>query len=165
VIAATLAGGSFQSENGVTFLPMTATPHLGCLASRADGSLVGCGANWQPDFMALGTSATGSTWSKVFRFVELAGPIECPATSAEATMSAPLWPGLRDQFGATGPTCTATPGEPGPDASPPPPAPKKTGCCDAGDGGATGAIAAFVLGALLLHAPLRRRRHSPDRAA
>jgi hypothetical protein len=99
VAVATGAGGSYISTtSGASFTPMANAPQLGCLGQRGDGQLIGCGANWEPDYKAVDRSTDAATWSKVFRFVELDGPLQCPAGSAEQDMCAPLWPGLRDQF-------------------------------------------------------------------
>jgi hypothetical protein len=146
-------GGSFQSsDNGATF-SAAQTPQLACLGSH-DGKLVGCSANWQPDFKAVTRSGDGgATWEKAFRFVELAGPLQCPAGTTTHEMCDSLWPGLQQQFGATGPACLAEP-----DITPPP---KKSGggCCDAGDGGAVGAagLAGWV-GFVALGGRRRRQR-------
>ena len=145
VLVATLGGGSFQSAaGGTTFAPMTSPPQLACVGQRGDGAIFGCGANWAPDNKAIAKTADGATWSKVFRFVELAGPIDCPAGTPE-----------HDTCGATGPTaCNA---EPTPDDTPP--APRKAGgCCDAGDA-SLGQLGQLGLFALLCGArTLRRRR-------
>ena len=50
-----------------------------CLGERADGTMFGCGTNWDPDFAALARAPGLGPWSKVFRFVELRGPVSCPA--------------------------------------------------------------------------------------
>ena len=130
VLVATLGGGSFQSSSdGTTFAPMTSPPQLACVGQRGDGAIYGCGANWEPDNKAIAKSTDGITWSKVFRFVELAGPVDCPAGTPEHDTCGSQWPSVQQQFGATGPT--ACNGEPTADNTP---APKKTGgCCDAGD--------------------------------
>jgi hypothetical protein len=129
VLVATQTGGSFRStNNGMTFAPMGGPPQLACLGQREDGVLIGCGANWTPDFKAVAKSDdNGATWQKVWRFVELAGPLQCPAGTAEHdSCEVAQWPNLQAQFGTTGPACNLVP-----DSSPPP---KKTGCCDASDG-------------------------------
>jgi uncharacterized protein (TIGR03382 family) len=150
VLVATVAGGSFTSaDGGATFTPMAAPPQLACLGQQG-GTVYGCGANWQPDFMAVGKSGDAASWSKVFRFVELQGPLACPAGTAEHDMCAPLWPSLQQQFGATGSLCNIAPG----DAAPAPVVAKKTGCCDAGEGAPIGLAWAFGLGVWLM----RRRR-------
>ena len=130
VLVATLGGGSFQSSSdGTTFAPMTNPPQLAGVGQRGDGAIYGCGANWEPDNKAIAKSTDGITWSKVFRFVELAGPVDCPAGTPEHDTCGSQWPSVQQQFGATGPT--ACNGEPTADNTP---APKKTGgCCDAGD--------------------------------
>ena len=128
-------GGTFRSaDGGATFGPAATTPRLGCVGQRPDGTLIGCAANWDPDFMAVGRSDDASQWQKMFRFVELAGPLSCPAgTTGHDVCDQELWPGLKAQFGATGPTgptCSASP-----DGAEPP---KPGGCCDAGGGAPIG---------------------------
>lgn len=132
VIAATIAGGSFEStDGGATFAQMAAPPQLACLGQRGDGQLFGCGANWDPDNKAVARSTDAASWSKVFRFVELNGVIpSCPTGSAEHDMCGPMWPALQQQFGATGTTCGAAPDAPVPDNTVPA---KKSGCCDASE--------------------------------
>lgn len=156
VVVATQAGGSFSSaDGGATFAPMTNPPQLACLGQKA-GVLYGCGANWDPDHKAVARSADATTWDKVFRFVELAGPLACPAGTPEHDVCAPLWPALQQQFGATGSTCGVAPGDPVPDTTP---AVKRSGCCDAGEGAPIGLAWAFAVG-LALARPRRRRRAS-----
>jgi hypothetical protein len=152
VLIATLGGGAFTSrDGGATFSAMPGAPQLACVGQRDDGALYGCGANWQPDFKAVARSADGAAWDKVFRFVELAGPLECPAGTAQRETCGALWPAVQQQFGTTGPQSCGR--EPGPDQTPPPATP--AGCCEAG-GGSLGAIA--LLGALSCAVTLRRRR-------
>ncbi|HEY4177391.1 MAG TPA: sialidase family protein [Kofleriaceae bacterium] len=168
VIVATLGGGtSMRAAGASTFTLLGSTvpngpdpvpPHLGCLGQRPDGTLVGCGANWQPDYMAVGQGADPLAMHKLFRFVELAGPLTCPAGSTSATECDPQWPALQQQFGATGPTATcAAPA----DAGPPPALPKAStddgGCCNASTVAAPGALL-LACGVGLL---LSRRRKKP----
>lgn len=129
--------GTFRSDTGgESFGPATATPQLGCLGKRPDGTLVGCAANWEPDFMAIGRSADAAQWEKIFRFVELDGPLACPAgTPGHDICDVQLWPGVQTQFGATGPTCPSATDLPMGDVVAPP---RSGGCCDAGDGATVG---------------------------
>jgi hypothetical protein len=146
VLVATLATGSFEStDRGASFSAMTGTPQLACVGQRGDGTVFGCGANWEPDFKAVARSSDGASWNKVFRFVELAGPLDCPAGSAEHDVCGGQWPALQQQFGSTGPIADVTP-------------PRKSGgCCDAGaSADQLGALA--TLAALCGAALLRRRR-------
>ncbi|HEY4239825.1 MAG TPA: sialidase family protein [Kofleriaceae bacterium] len=162
VSVATLAGGSFNStDHGMTFSPMNAPPQLECLGQRADGTIFGCGANWQPDYKAIARTPDEQTWTESFRFVELAGPLDCPATSPAAQMCNPMWPALQAQFGSTGPTnpsCAApAPDGPSVDAA----GPKKSsgsGCCSVSNLGAAGGGAAFGLALCTSAFALRRRR-------
>ncbi|MDB4952871.1 MAG: hypothetical protein JWO36_440 [Myxococcales bacterium] len=151
VLVATQTGGSFRStDGGVSFSAMGAQPQLACLGQRDDGALFGCGANWDPDFKAVARSADGgASWQKVWRFVELAGPMQCPAGTPEYDMcDQAQWANLRAQFGATGPSCGIAPDPPA-DAAAPPVASKKSGCCDASDGAPTMVVLTLVLALLL----------------
>jgi uncharacterized protein (TIGR03382 family) len=91
----------------------------------------------------------------VFRFVELAGPVDCPAGTPEHDTCGPLWPSLQQQFGAVGTTGTSCKvslpdgSAPSADAT----LVKKSGCCDAGEGAPVGLAWAFGIGLWL-----RRRR-------
>lgn len=159
VYVATLSG-SFESVDGINYVPLAGAPQLGCLGER-DGSLVGCGANWQPDFKAVALQGDDDSWSKIFRFVELAGPLECDAGTTVAELCNPLWPALQMQFGATGPTdpACAAPVLDGPDVvgAEPPPVKESGGCCEAGGGAPFGAMG---LAALVAMFGVRRRKHS-----
>jgi hypothetical protein len=130
-------GGTFRSDaSGEHFEPVTPAPQLGCLGKRPDGTLVGCAANWEPDFMAIGRSDDASQWEKIFRFIELDGPLACPAgTPGHDLCDVQLWPGVRAQFGATGPSCPSATDLPMADIVAPP---RSGGCCDAGDGAPIG---------------------------
>lgn len=151
VVVATLGGDAFRSvDRGATFEPMTNAPQLGCVGQRGDGSLFGCGANWEPDFKAVARSSDGASWSKVFRFVELAGPVECAPGTPQHDLCGAQWPAVQEQFGTTGPTC----GDVAPDTTPPPA--RSGGCCQSGRSpGELGAIA--LLAALCGAFTLRRR--------
>jgi len=169
ILVATLGGGSFESaDGGATFTAMVNAPQLACVGQRDDGRIYGCAANWEPDNKAVAVSTDDRTWSKVFRFVELAGPVECPAGTMQHDTCGAQWPAVQQQFGTTGPTCGASappPAQPPPDAAPPAIKPAAGGCCDAGADaagqlGALGLLAA-VCGAVLLRG--RRRARSGER--
>lgn len=164
-LIATASGGTFESagpQSAFSRLGMTRPnapdlkpPQLGCIAQKADGTLIGCGANWAPDYLAVGRASQPLAWQKLFRFVELAGPVECAAGTTEETLCAPLWPALKTQFAATGPgTCGALPDLEIVDLATPP-TKAGSGCCDAGGGTPA---AAFALSALAGVIVLRRRR-------
>jgi hypothetical protein len=158
VIVATQLGGSVvSSDGGMTFSTMASPPQLSCLGQSPDGSLIGCGANWQPDYKSVTKSADGgTTWSNVWRFVNLYGPLQCPAGTAEHdTCADQEWSTLQQQFGTSGPTCGPYVGMNGVDAPPVTQTmPKKSaGCCDAG-----GAPPALLAGGVLALWFGRRRR-------
>ena len=153
VYVATMSGSFRSTDRGASFQPLAGTPQLACLGQSTDGQLFGCGTNWDPDFKAVAKSSDAATWDKAFRFVELAGPLECAAGTTVATECDPMWSALQAQFGATGPACLAPP-----DATPPP---KKAGCCDAGEG----ELGAFALVGWLALVFRRRRASSDTRAS
>jgi len=151
-----IGGPAYRSSNsGVAFDPMPAAPQLACLGKNPDGSLIGCGANWQPDYEAVTKSTdSAASFSKVWRFVELAGPLDCPAGTPEYdNCNLEMWDNVKAQFAATGPTCGSNVVPP--DGANGDPAPKKSGgCCDAGTSAPIGLVWVVVVGGLLL----RRRR-------
>jgi len=153
VVVATLNAQSFVStDRGAAFSPMTGAPQLACIGQRGDGALFACGANWEPDFMAVAKSTDGASWAKQFRFVELAGPVDCPAGTAERDTCGGQWPAQQEKFGARAPACAAEPV-----ADTPPPPRRAGGCCGvAAQPGELGAIA--LLAALCGGATLRRHR-------
>jgi len=156
-----MGGPTFSSTDaGASFAPLAGAPQLACLAQRADGTLFGCGANWDPDFKAVAKSADGgASWEKVWRFVEIAGAVQCGAgTVQHDTCDVALWDcpscqtDLKRQFGAKGPSCGAAASDPPGDLPPK----KDGGCCDAGDAGTSSVL--FVLGLLVLARGRRRGR-------
>jgi len=142
-----MGGPAYESsDGGMTFPPLTTAPQqLACVAKRADGTLFGCGANWDPDFEAVARSNDGgATWSKTWRFVETQGALKCPeGTVQHDTCDATLWDcpscmtDLKRQFGAKGSTCLPH----DVDVTPP----IKKGCCD-GSGAESSLLWLFVLG-------------------
>jgi hypothetical protein len=155
-----IGGPAFKSGNGgVTFDQMPAAPQLACLGAAPGGDLVGCGANWQPDYEAVTRSTDTATFSKVWRFVELAGPLKCPAGTAEYDMcDQELWDNLKAQFASTGPTCGANVVPPDDPISGDPAPKRSSGCCDSAPGAAPAGIMWIVLAAIWLSGAARRRR-------
>jgi hypothetical protein len=143
VIVSSGEAGTFRATDGIAFSALAGAPQLSCLGTRSDGSYLGCGTNWDPDFMAVARSSDLGSWGKLFRFVELAGPLECP----QINECGEAWTTLKAQFGATGPSCGIS--------EPPPPPDDKGGCCDAGTG-APWVNLGLGLGLALL--ALRKRR-------
>ncbi len=148
------AAGVYRSgDGGATFERLTDSPQLACLARRSDGTLAGCAPNWDPDFMAVGRSSDAAQWEKIFRFVELAGPVSCPAgTVGREVCDQQLWPALQAQFGATGPRCGGDTDLAG-DTTPP----EAGGCCDAGDRAPIGvSVLGLIVAWVLAYRPRRR---------
>jgi photosystem II stability/assembly factor-like uncharacterized protein len=147
-----LAKGCVQisHDGGVTWALAAEQPRLACLDERSDGTLFGCGANWEPDNFSLGSSTDGESWEKVYRFSETAGPLECESGTEQAECAALTWPGLCEMFGI----CVR-----GPDAGPPPEM-SDGGCCSVESGSDTDWIPGVlvVLVALAWGGVRRRRR-------
>ncbi len=155
VLVGTVLDGVYRSTDlGESFSRPTDQPQMGCLGESSDGTLYACGANYEPDYMGLGTSPDGDEWTRLLEFRDIAGPLECdPGTIQHDVCAALIWPSLAKQIGV---------GVGGPDAGPGDivdAAPIDAPTIDAGTGrkpkedcGCTLAVAAvFVL-------PLRRRR-------
>jgi hypothetical protein len=152
-----VGGPTYKSvDGGVTFTQLSGVPEMACLTQDANGDLLGCGANWEPDFKAIARSTDGgATWTKQWRFIEMADALQCPAgTEQHDTCDVSLWDctecltDLKRQFGATGPTCGV--------AATDSPAPKKSsGCCGVGD--PVGVLWAVLVGVALV---LTRRRRT-----
>lgn len=156
VLVATRLGGSHRStDDGLHFSAMTGAPQAACLGDR-DGTLFACGANWDPDHFSIGRSADGAAWTKVFRFIDLDGPLACPAgTVQHDTCEVEQWPMVREQFGI--------PVDAGVDGGDQPPGPEPGGCCDSA-GAKDVAVPVLALGVLLGVGVwrVRRSRRKPD---
>ena len=106
-------GVQFSTDAGKTWNSTSQSPRMACAGARpSDGALFSCGANWTPDMFALARSTDAQSWSKLFRFSDLKGPIECPNDSQSEMLCGPIWPMLATQFGIGG----ADAGPPHPDA-------------------------------------------------
>lgn len=153
-VGITFVGGppAVSTDGGRSFAPLANAPTLACLTVAPDGALVGCGANWEPDMMAV-TRFDGSAWTKVWRFVELTGPLSCAAGTGGHESCDPLWPGLDGILVTSGPSCGAHVRDDGIADMPPDMPPVET-CCSAGSQPTTG------VWALAVAWWLRRRRRS-----
>lgn len=149
VFIGTFSKGMYAASDGVNFAALENSPSAACLGVANDGSVLACGANWEPNFFALASTQTGTTWQTLLRFSQIKGPLQCPVgTVAHDTCETMLWPQIREQFGITQPPDATAP-------SPPPPPPTTTikGCCD-GAPAAASCLLAIAVGAYLA---LKRR--------
>ncbi len=138
-----------STDDGVTFAPAPSQPQMACLAELPNGDLLACGANWEPDFFALGRSSDGIEWSKLVRFSEIDSAYQCPAQTIQASVcEAKQWPSLCTQFGCNNLVPDA--GQPRGDGG--------GGCCDASAGPAGAMFLAGLTGFLLMAVALRKRR-------
>lgn len=154
-----IGGPAFHStDGGVTLSMIPAAPQIGCLARRSDGVLFGCGSNWDPDFKAVWKSEdNGATYTKIWRFVEMAGALACPAgTPQHDVCDVQQWSGMVDQFAPKGPACGAN-------MVVDDPAPQHHGgCCETGGEPASDAV--WALGVLLVVTRGSRSRSPRSRA-
>jgi hypothetical protein len=126
-----------STDAGLTWAPAAQQPKMACITERGDGALFACGANWEPDNFALGTSTDAASWTKLFRFTEIAGPVQCESGTVQFDVCESLqWPSIAAQFGIEPEVVDA-----GPDPKPP---------------GGCGCNIAFA--SVLIVIPRRRRR-------
>ena len=156
----------------VTWEDLAGSPHVNCIVENAAGEVWVCSQNFgspgtQSDDAGIMKTTDLATWTKVLRYQEIAGPLECAVgTLQQDTCVAhdpqtdiSQWCTLRTMFGIPAdPTCCpsvidgevkacagATDGITG----------NKPGCCDNNASGAqTGLLSGLVVGGILL----RRRR-------
>jgi hypothetical protein len=166
VIIGSKVKGSVVSPSGDpdSFVEVASPPEVACLREREDGTLFVCGSNWKPDNFAIARSTTFGNWQPVMAFVDMVGPVACPAgTPQHDTCQVRRWCSIEDQFQIDGHEidCTIDAGvvEPGVDAADPVHT-EPGGCCSAGGAGAGAGAGAGLLGlavAAMLW-PGRRRR-------
>ncbi len=146
----TVGDGNRTSTDGGANWTSSDAPRQACIYKRSDGTYFSCGANWDPDFFALGRSTDGQSWQKVVRFSEIAGPVSCPPGTVQFDIcESQIWPDLAQMFGIgetdAGPSPADAGGNGGDGGG-------GGGCCD---GGGTSALPLALLVALMLY---RRRR-------
>lgn len=161
VLAATVSAAWSSSDNGATFTEFAAGLQVSCLEELEDGTLLACGQNYEPDFMAVASSTDARSWSKVFRFSEAAGPVDCAVGTLQCdTCQLLLWCGLREQLGIEAdPTTCAIDGPDGSTCGGPLPE-EASGCCGVATGGDEPPTTALLaaLGALIWSRRPRPRR-------
>ncbi len=114
-----IGGPAFHSsDRGMTFAPLIGAPPLACLGIAPDGAWIGCAPT------SIVRSVGGGAWLPIWRFGELAGPLQCPAGTPEHDRCnvAEI-----KQLATTEPTCAAT------GAPPPVAATTPSKGCDAND--------------------------------
>jgi hypothetical protein len=120
-----------STDGGRSFGPLANAPGLACLTLAPDGTLLGCGENVEPAFMAV-ARFDGSTWTKVWQFAELSGALACPAGTGGQVCESE-WAELDVILGTSGPSCGAhIRDHPLPDV--PPEVPAAEACCGTSHG-------------------------------
>lgn len=152
----TINDGNRISINGGQSWVTHSEPRQACISKRSDGTYFSCGANWEPDFFALGRSTDGVSWEKVVRFSEIAGPVSCaPGTVQYDECESLVWPMIVQMFGIGAADAGPNDGDGGPDAGGGGNGDDNClGCSGSGAGNAAGMLALL---ALILW-PLTRRR-------
>jgi hypothetical protein len=151
----TLNDGNRTSLDSGDNWTRTETPRMACISRRGDGTYFSCGANWDPDFFALGRSTDAQSWEKVVRFAEIAGPVSCdPGTVQFDVCESQVWPDLVEMFGIGQPDAGPGGDNDGGDSDAGMDKPPKDGCFDCSGGGSAGGL----LIALAALAAIRRRR-------
>jgi hypothetical protein len=154
VLAASVMSGTWRSANGApaSFVKQATSLQTQCMTERSDGTLFACAQNFAPDNMSIGSSTDGTSWTKVFRFSETIGPVDCAVDSLQCSVcQLTVWCGLREQFGIEAdPTSCAVAGPDGTTCGGPLPAeePADGGCCGTGGGPVSLLLGLFVAGAL-----------------
>lgn len=155
-LAASAMSGTWRSTDGKVFTKQATSLQTECLIERFDGTLFACAQNFAPDNMSIGSSSDGTTWTKVFRFSEAVGPVDCAADTLQCSVcQLTTWCVFREQFGITAdPTTCAESGPDGTTCGGPLPEPKPDpsddgGCCGTGGGPVSLLLGFFVAGVLL----------------
>jgi len=149
-------GGMHVSVDGGLTFASSGTPNLACVTESKSGVLYGCGNNWIPDYFAIGTSTDTATWTPLFRFTDIAGPVSCsPGTTQKDVCENELWQGLAMQLGIGVGAIDAGPNtvDAGNERDPQP-----SDGCGCRSAGAAGSATLFGLAALGVVLALRRRR-------
>jgi len=186
LVAATKLSGTFvaRGPTNATWEPVAGAPHVNCLVESPAGELWACTQNFgamqiPSDDAGIMKTTDLTSWTKVLRYQDIGGPVECaagtrqhdqcvfdcpdmtydanPATCPNSTPRS--WCILRNQLGITSTVieCPAPVADASPDAVTTPTPKSSSGCCDAGDtsGGAGAAFLGVGL-ALLVWRPRRR---------
>jgi hypothetical protein len=105
-----LGGFHISTDSGQTWNATPRPPMTWCVRERRDGVVYACSENWDPDMafdetvragLVNGTNATD--WSHVVRFIEIAGPLECPDETIQAQVCEERWCDMANMFGITPP--------------------------------------------------------------
>lgn len=167
------AGTQILPSGGSAWTQLVSPPHINCLVENpATHDIWACTQNYSAneimgDGYGLMKTTNLTTWTGVLRYQDITGPVVCGSDTVENTQCilpymgmASFWCSLRSQLTITtnppvldGSACAVADGG-GSDGAVVT-HPKKSGCCETGDGGATSALAGLVVVGILL---LRRRR-------
>ena len=165
LVAGTQTVGSFVShDKGATWVPLTGAPHINCLVENAAHEVWACTQNFgspgvPPDDAGIMKTTDLATWTKVLRYQDIQGPVECAAGTAQHDDCLPMWCGLKNLLGITADPTSCPPMTTGDDTVGGDGTGTKDpkGCCDAsGEGGPTALAISSLVGMVLLRT--RRRR-------
>jgi uncharacterized protein (TIGR03382 family) len=178
IVGTKSTGTQILPSGGSAWTQLVNPPHINCLVENpVTHDIWACTQNYSAneimgDGYGLMKSTDLTTWTGVLRYQDITSPVVCGSDSVENTQCilpymgmASFWCSIRSQLTITanppvldGSACAVadTSGADVPIVNVPIVSkPKKSGCCETGDGGATSAVAAFMVAGVLL---LRRRR-------
>jgi photosystem II stability/assembly factor-like uncharacterized protein len=152
--ASAMSGAERSTNNGTSWLPLAAAPHISCLAENSAGEVWACTQNYgmaEADGYGIMKSSDLASWIPVLKYQDIKGPIACPAgTIQKDNCDTMQWCALCAQLG-----CDAK--RPCPDVASDagPIKPPKDGCCQTGTTSTPGLMLLVVVIGILL--PRRRR--------
>lgn len=149
--------GSFRAPDGRNFEEIGTGPLARGFATDSRGMFAV--SNNFADGWALGRATTGTAFTGLFQFHQLAGTRSCPVDSETWTVCEPLWPALQQKLGITTPVPSPSPspsGNPGGGGG--------GGCqCDVAAGRTTTLFGVALLTTLLaIGMTIRRRRRDGE---
>jgi len=158
VVASLTGGAQHSTNNGASWEPLAAAPHISCLLERS-GVVWACTQNYSSmsimgDGFGVMTTSDLVTWTGVMRYQDLVAPVDCAAgTPQRDECQDQMWCPLRMQIGITSEEIPC-----GVLTDMTVLAPKSGGCCDSSGGLAPASL--LVLGWLCAsrRRALRKRR-------
>jgi photosystem II stability/assembly factor-like uncharacterized protein len=166
IIGTQSLGAEISQDNGDSWTPLVAPPHMNCLAENSAGEIWACTQNYgyvtvPSDDAGIMKTTDLITWTKVLRYQDLHEAVTCASGTPQRESCAAMWCTVCQQLGCTPSAsygCPVVP-EPGTEVAGPPPA--KGGCCDSGAGGGSALALGLVVGTLVLRPRRRRETRCP----
>lgn len=158
VVAGRNSGLHRSADRGDTWSDVPALPSITCLVESAAGEVWACTNNVGIEDAAIMKSTDLETWTRVLRYADIAGPVDCPADTVQHDVCAAdpnEWCVIRAMFGIAGNPTGCVSEVPQPDLTTVD-APCDGCCCRAGGGRPGGGV--VMLAGVLVSVTVRRRR-------